>query len=269
MSDDTTADTPTPAPDPDDDRRGKERRVLLRKALAEMAPVEGEARDILEKIGKFVKDAEGRADDEAGLQGLADMIELILPGTVASLERLKTAGLMIASREGLGAVISDDPVLVPAVRILQALLVAVEKGDAEQLREWERKTLAYMMEKAPEDYVRLPIPPRANHDRHIILGVVLRRIKELLNEAPAVGGMMESMMFAMMISALVNAAFPNLREVEGMSVATTVAERYPKHVDKAGTPKDIDPEAILTDALEALGIPRKVVQQSWLKGVKY
>lgn len=261
---------PDDIPDDPADPNAKRRRELLRKAIAEMAPTDGEGRDILEKIGKFVKDAEAEGDaDESGLERFATIAELILPGTLASWERLKKAALMVASYEGLGAIINDDPVLVPAVRILQAVLVAIEKGDDEQLREWERKTLAYMMDRAPEDYARLPIPPRVNIDRLHILGVVLHRIKELLQEAPAASGIMESMMFAMLISGLVNAAFPNLREVEGMSVVATVAERYPKHVEKYGAPKAVDPEAILTDALEALGIPRKVVQQTWLKGVKY
>jgi hypothetical protein len=243
----------------DPDERRRTRVELLKKALVSLA----DGDDALAKFGQAIALATG--DDAGKAAGLMVLADSMAPGISGSWKRL-IAAVHTFTDDGFAKLLGGDPVLGSAARVIQAVLVAVEKQDQQALHDWELKTLAYMMDHAPDDYAVLPIPPRSGRDRHIVLGALVRHIETLLKALPPMIGIFEMTAFSMAVATLVRGAFPHLQS--SGDIAETVQSRLPQHVEKAGNAKNVDAEIVLVDALEALGVPRKTVQQSWLKVVK-
>lgn len=246
------------------DESRRPRIEALKKFLASLA----DGDDAMAKFGKAVAIASSNKEPDAKEVGLMVFADALAPGVSDSWKRLIAAVQAFAS-DGFKGLLAGDPVLVPAARIIQAVLVAVEKRDEDALHEWELKTFAYMEDHALDDYAVLPIPPRTGHDRHVVLGALLKHTQAALGALPPMCGMMETAMFSMIVSTLVQSAFPQLQAAsDGPNVADVVGERLPQYIEKYGQAKDIDAEVILTDVFEVLGVPRKTFQQTWLKGVK-
>ncbi len=201
--------------------------------------------------------------------------ETFLPGWLAARQHFiddVTAAL------NLDAAGTGDPVALSAIRITQAVAVAARRKDLKALQAWENLTLRYMQEHALDEYVALPVPPRATekrakHDRHLILAALRERVATYLREyKPAVepaGGLIEGEIDQFEVSqrlkSMVMIAFPNLRLDE--TKKALLDDRIEAHA-KTGRPlAEIDPEDLILDGLQMLGVPRPM-GQNWLKGMK-
>ena len=111
------------------------------------------------------------------------------------------------------------------------------------------------------------LPPRAGVERHVILGALRDMIAELLLEEIDAGGKVPPDQLAQRVVYWTWRCFPTLKPAFGEGVGGAcdfVARRYVEHTE---TFRKVDPEIVLLDALEALGVPR-ATGHNWLKAAK-
>lgn len=187
-----------------------------------------------------------------------------------------------------------DPVAVSALRVVHAVLVAAQRQDEESLlalREWERHTLSYMQKHAFAEYLTLGMPPRPvqrrqdRHDRHLIVATLAERITSYLKQcdqaasAPPTGPLAKLLTHEIGIAAclgmMVTTTFPDLIEGSPLEVGSDgenkkiriIMERIKEYRELGRPLAELDPEQIILDALEALGVPRPT-GHNWLRAVK-
>jgi hypothetical protein len=170
---------------------------------------------------------------------------------------------------------AGDEVATSALRILQAVGVAVRRKDALTLGGWEKATLRYMQKHALDEYVGLPMPSRPKHDRHLVLAAVRSRIAKFLREHRPTAArdsawetMAHQVTASMKLRAIVQMAFPQLSVNEPAGAKMKLLDDRIEEQLRAGRSLTaLDPEEILLDVLEGLGVPRPT-GWNWLKGAK-
>jgi hypothetical protein len=161
-----------------------------------------------------------------------------------------------------GAVDGDDA-MVAAMRIIQAVTVAAAKNDAaaqRALAKWERQTLGYMKRHALDEYLRMKLKPRARLDRHLVLAKIKEEIAALLKEQRPDGGGGAERVVVLGVLTIIRRRFRNL-EHTGKQI---VGDRYRRYLAAKRSPAKVDPELVLIDGLEELGVDRKTAH-AWLK----
>jgi hypothetical protein len=196
--------------------------------------------------------------------------ELVYPEIAAAWQRIaedaKATVDVHAARAG-------DQVAISVLRIGQALLVAARRKDLPTLQEWEKLTVRYMEEHALHEYVALSLPPRAKHDRHLVLSGLRKQISEYLHRehkpiVPGSGmleGVVNQMAVSMRLYFMVQALFPHL--TPDRTKEALLSNRIETHMKTERPLSEIEPEDIILDGLEMLGVPRPT-GWNWLKGAK-
>lgn len=180
-----------------------------------------------------------------------------------------------------------DPVAISALRIAHAVLIAARRKDQaslEALREWENRTFKYMKEHAHEDYLKAPLPPRPirsrndRHDRHLIIAALRERIEQFLrrhDELPPVDvlknerldGELTTAMVVVGLHSMVRRVFPGLSGADDAGAQDPLYERIKAQIEASRPLSEIDPEVIILDGLEVLGLPRPTAH-NWLRSLK-
>ncbi len=171
-----------------------------------------------------------------------------------------------------------DPVAVSAVRLVHAVIYAARRKDEvsiSALQECEQITLRYMQKHARDEYFKLCLAPRADHDRHMTVLYLRERVMEYLqrcDQAPhRTGAMEDALAYAfdpLGVCELIGRYFPDLKPLMDKTRAAPATKSRKRSESKlferfaaqraAGLPfAKLDPELVIIDALELLGVPRK------------
>lgn len=171
----------------------------------------------------------------------------------------------------LKAVMAGDEAAASAIRIFQAIAVAVKRKDAvarRALSAWERTTFKYMRKHALDEYLKLPVPPRANLDRKFILDHLKDQIAELLREQATPDTRLTPEVFAITVGAQIHVAFMSHKvpdedpEHPRLGVAKHLMTELEKHRFRY---EKIDAEEMLRVGLQSnLGISSKTAQD-WMR----
>ena len=170
------------------------------------------------------------------------------------------------------AVYAGDPVALSALRLIHAVVTAAAKRDLSALQSWENDTLRYMQKHALDEYVKMPLPPRATkgrtkHDRHLIMSALRDRVAKYLKSQKGRPEKVALLPVMTQLQAMVSLTFLDHPHVDDEIKRGLLFDRVFAHLQVGRPLAELDPEEVILDALEAIGVPRPT-GHGWLKGAK-